>query len=258
MPVCYRDEIARRIENAIDAVYKRREKPTVGKLLRDIRVDCADASLKAPSRKAVQARLSARSPKELTKAREGAEAARQRFTPVKPGLRPKAPLAIVQIDHTKVDVQLVDEQSRLVLGRPWLTVLLDVFSRSVVGFHLSLDAPSATGVALAIAQGVLSKTEWPAERGLQLAWPMQGLPGCIHLDNGAEFHSRALKRGCQQHGIRIDYRPPATPRFGGHIERLMGTLMKRVHALPGSTFSNTVERGKYPPERRARADAARV
>ena len=245
------DEIDRRIENAIDAVHKRRERPAVGKLLRDIRIDCGAASLKTPSRKAVQVRLSARSPKELTKAREGADAARQRFAPVKPGLRPKAPLAIVQIDHTRVDIQLVDEQSRLVLGRPWLTVLLDVFSRSVVGFHLSLDAPSATGVALAIAQGVLCKSEWLAERHLQLAWAMQGLPISIHLDNGAEFRSRALKRGCQQHGLRIDYRPPATPRFGGHIERLMGTLMKRVHALPGSTFSNTVERAKYPSEKRA-------
>jgi len=245
------DEIDRRIENAIDAVYKKREKPTVRKLLRDIAVDCRAASLKAPSRKAVRARLSARSPKELDQAREGSDAARQRFAPVKPGLRPQAPLAIVQIDHTRVDIQLVDEQCRLVLGRPWLTVLLDVFSRAVVGFHLSFDAPSAAGVALAIAQGVLPKLDWLADRRLDLAWPMHGLPVSIHLDNGAEFHSRPLKRGCQQHGIRIDHRPPATPRFGGHIERLMGTLMKRVHALPGSTCSNTVERGAYPSERRA-------
>lgn len=245
------DEIDRRIEGAIDAVFKKREKPTVRKLLRDIEVDCRAASLKVPSRKAVQARLYGRSPKELAKARDGAKVARQRFAPVKPGLRPKAPLAIVQIDHTKVDVQLVDEQSRLVLGRPWLTVLLDVFSRSVVGFYLSFDAPSAAGVALAIAQGVLPKTDWLIDRELDLPWPMHGLPVSIHLDNGAEFHSRPLKRGCQQHGIRIDYRPPATPRFGGHIERLMGTLMKRLHSLPGSTSSNTVERGKYPSEKRA-------
>ena len=112
------DDVDRRIEDAIDAVDKSREQPTLRKLLRDIRIDCEAASLKAPSRKAVQARLLARSPKQLVKTREGAEAARQRFTPVRPGLRPKAPLAIVQIDHTKVDLQLVDEQSRLILGRP--------------------------------------------------------------------------------------------------------------------------------------------
>jgi putative transposase len=157
----------------------------------------------------------------------------------------------VQIDHTKVDIQLVDDLARAVVGRPWLTLLLDVHSRCVLGLSLSFDPPSAAGVALAIAQGVLPKTNWLADHGLDLAWPMHGLPRLLHLDNGREFHSRALCRGCQQHGMRLDYRPPATPRFGGHIERLMGTLMRRVHALPGSTASNVSARGDYDSERQA-------
>src|SRR4051794_1208764 len=138
----------------------------------------------------------------------------------------------------EVDIQLVDDLARAVLGRPWLTLLLDVHSRCVLGLSVSFDPPSAAGVALALAQGVLPKTEWLADRGLDLTWPTHGLPRLLHLDNGREFHSRALRRGCQQHGLGLDYRPPATPRFGGHIERLMGTLMQRVHALPGSTASS--------------------
>lgn len=98
---------------------------------------------------------------------------------------------------------------------------------------------------------MLPKTEWLAERGLELLWPMHGTPRSLHLDNAREFRSRALKRGCQQHGIRIDHRPPATPRFGGHIERLMGTLMTRMHALPGTTFSSVAAHGSYPSEQRA-------
>ena len=239
------------IGQAIDAVYKARERPTLSTLQRAIRTDCRIASLKPPSRKAIQSRILARSPKELTVAREGIEAARQQYTPVAPGLRPGALLAIVQIDHTPVDIQLVDDLSRTVLGRPWLTLLLDVFSRSVLGFHLSFDPPSVASVALAVAQGVLLKAEWLAGRSLELGWPMHGLPASLHLNNAKEFHSRALKLGCQQHGIRIDHRPPATPRFGGHIERLMGTLMKRVHALPGTTFSSVAERGAYLSEQRA-------
>ena len=86
-------------------------------------------------------------------------------------------------------------------------MLLDVHSRSVLGFTVSFDAPSAAGVALAIAQGVLAKSAWLAERGLTLAWPMHGAPRILHLDNDQEFHAHAFKRGCQQHGIRIDYRP---------------------------------------------------
>lgn len=151
----------------------------------------------------------------------------------------------------KVDIQLVDDLARAPLGRPWLTVLLDVYSRSVLGFTVSFDAPSAAGVALAIAQGLLPKATWLAERELTLTWPTHGAPRTLHLDNGPEFHARAFQRGCQQHGIRIEYRPPATPRFGGHIERLTGTLMTRVHALPGTTASNAVARGDYPSEANA-------
>ncbi len=245
------NEIEQKIEAAIEAVLKTRERPTVKKLRLEISRDCNAAGLRTPSRTAIQARISSRSLREMVLAREGASAARQRFTPVRPGLRPASPLAIVQIDHTQVDIQLVDELSRAVIGRPWLTLLLDVFSRCVLGFYLSFDEPSAAIVALAIAQSVLPKRSWLEERGLVLAWAMCGIPTLIHLDNAPEFHSRALKRGCQQHGIRINYRPPATPRFGGHIERLMGTLMTRIHALPGSTSSNVVARGDYPSEEKA-------
>src|SRR5690242_16472411 len=40
-------------------------------------------------------------------------------------------------------------------------------------------------------------------------------------------------------------------RVRAKIERLMGTLMSRVHALPGTTFSNVVARGDYPAEQKA-------
>jgi putative transposase len=187
----------------------------------------------------------------MVKAREGDKAAHERLGLVRPGLRPLAPLDIVQIDHTQVDVHLVDDLGRAPLGRPYLTLLLDVHSRCVLGFVVSFDTPSAAVVALAIAQGVLPKGKWLDEHDLQIEWPVHGIPKLLHLDNAPEFHSRALKRGCEQHGIVIDYRPRGKPHFGGHIERLMGTLMTRIHALPGSTSSNVVERGDYPSEEKA-------
>jgi putative transposase len=182
-------DVEQRIEQAIDTIFKTRERPTMAQLRRDVRKDCKAAALKPPSRKAIQARVSARSLREIVRAREGAEVARQRFAPVRPGLCPRSPLAIVQIDRTKVDIQLVDDGARAVLGRPWLTLLLDVFLRSVLGFGLSFDAPSAAGVAAAIAQGVLPKAEWLARNDLTLAWPMHGTPESLYLDNGADFPS---------------------------------------------------------------------
>ena len=82
-------------------------------------------------------------------------------------------------------------------------------------------------------------------------WPIAGLPSILHCDNGAEFHSHALQAACREYGMKLQYRPPATPRFGGHIERLIGTMMGAIHVLPGTTFSNVKVRGDYDAEGRA-------
>jgi hypothetical protein len=78
---------------------------------------------------------------------------------------------------------------------------------------------------------------------MDATWPPCGLPKFLHLDNAKEFHARALLRGCEKHGIEIIHRPPLKPHCGGHIERLIGTLMGEVHLLSGTTFSSTAKRG---------------
>jgi putative transposase len=78
-----------------------------------------------------------------------------------------------------------------------------------------------------------------------------GLFARLHLDNAKEFRSEALRRGCEQYGIAIDYRPVRTPHYGGHIERLIGTMMGKVHLLPGTTFSDVRVKGDWNPEKTA-------
>jgi putative transposase len=130
-------------------------------------------------------------------------------------------------------------------------VAIDVASRVVLGLSVSLDAPSVVSVALALTHAVLPKDIWLADRELEVPWPMVGVPDALHLDNAPEFHSAALARGAQEYGMRLTFRPPAQPHFGGHIERLIGTMMGAVHLLPGTTFSDVVDKGDYRPEDRA-------
>lgn len=73
----------------------------------------------------------------------------------------------------------------------------------------------------------------------------------MYVDNAREFKSEALTRGCQQHGIDLDYRPLGQPQYGGIIERVIGTAMQEIHELPGTTFSNPVQRGSYDSEKKA-------
>ena len=59
------------------------------------------------------------------------------------------------------------------------------------------------------------------------------------------IRSRALQRGAEEYGVSLIHRPVATPHYGGHIERLIGTMMGAVHLLPGTTFSDIESRGDY-------------
>jgi putative transposase len=239
------------IDEVIETLYLTRQKPRISDLVMEIRRRCHTLGVAAPGRKAIRARVSLKPRKEVLARREGGKAARDRFAPSTGSLEVKWPLALVQIDHTLVDVIVVDSLTRAPIQRPWLTLAIDVYSRCVVGFYLSLEPPSATSVALCVAHAVLPKTQWLAERRIEADWPMHGLFARLHLDNAKEFRSEALRRGCEQYNIAIDYRPVRTPHYGGHIERLIGTMMGKVHLLPGTTFSDVKAKGELDPQKSA-------
>jgi putative transposase len=239
------------IRTTMEEVYLTRQKSSVTVLVEEVRRRCKALGLQPPSEKAVRFRLAARSAAEVMARREGRKAARDRFAPVTGSLEAPWPLSIVQIDHTLVDVIVVDSVTRQPIQRPWLTLAIDVCSRCVPGFYLSLEPPSATSVALCITHAVLPKEGWLAGLGVEQRWPISGTPEVIHLDNAREFHSEALRRGCEQYQVSLQYRPVATPHYGGHIERLIGTMMGKVHLLPGTTFSDIRVKGDLDPEKTA-------
>lgn len=239
------DETEAVIAEALREFYKTPQKPSINRLHKEVRRLCRSRGVRAPSWHAVKARIMAMDPAELTKAREGSKVARDRFRPVPGEYNAACAFDVVQIDHTLVDVIVVDRQYRRPLQRPWLTLAIDVASRMVAGFYLTLEAPSTVSVALAVQHLVQPKEAWLAGLGIDAEWPTSGFPDAIHVDNAKEFRSRALRRGAEEYGIDLIHRPVATPHYGGHIERLIGTVMGAVHLLPGTTFSDIDERGGY-------------
>src|SRR5260370_39694 len=110
-----------------------------------------------------------------------------------------AVLAQVQIDHTVIDVIVVDERHRLPIGRPYVTAGIDVFSRCIVGLVVTLEAPSALSAGLCLAHMATDKRAWLERLGVTASWPMSGKPAELLLDNAAEFKSEALRRGGDAH-----------------------------------------------------------
>lgn len=231
--------------------YATRRKPTKTRFWREVAADCQARGLAPPSIRRLGRWLGLRDQARLMARREGKDKA-ERIHLATPGtLTAKHPLDIVQIDHTRADVTVVDPVTRHPLGRPTLTVAIDVNTRVVLGFHLSLEPPSLLSVALCLTHAVMDKSHWLAARGIDTDWPAHGIPRAIYVDNGAEFHARAFERACSEYQIDLQHRPPGTPRYGGHIERLIGTMMGAVHLLPGSHFSNIFERGDLDAEAEA-------
>lgn len=233
------------IGDAIDHFYLTAQKPRLSAVVKAIRRRCRLTGIKTPSVNTVQRRINELAPTRVAIKRDDHKAA-QRLTPA-PGSTPeaRAPFDVIQMDHTKIDLIIVDSVSRLPIGRPFLTLAIDEFSRCVVGICVTLEAPSATSVGLCLTHAGLDKRAWLERIGADCLWPMCGKPARLYVDNGADFHSEGLRRGCEVHGIQLDYRPINRPHYGGIVERVIGTAMQLIHELPGTTFSNTQERGAY-------------
>jgi putative transposase len=153
-----------------------------------------------------------------------------------------------EIDHTPLDVLLVDTDTGAVIGRPYLTVVLDRHSRMVMSFVIHIAAPNTETVLRAIDRAIRPKHAWLARYPKIIGhWPARGLPLRLVPDNAAEFHAGNLHLAFQDLGIELLYPKSRGPEKKGGMERFFKTLNTGLaHQLPGTTFSNPHDRGDYP------------
>lgn len=246
------ESVERIIRELLQKRFLTKQKRSLAAFHREVAQACKAQKLRAPARNTVALRIAGLDPLKATRRREGQDASRslQGVGGEPPAVT--APLEQVQIDHTVIDLIVVDERDRQPIGRPYLTIAIDVFTRCVLGMVVTLEAPSSVSVGLCLVHVACDKRPWLEGLNIEMEWPMSGKPRLLYLDNAAEFKSEALRRGCEQHGIRLDYRPLGQPHYGGIVERIIGTAMQMIHdELPGTTFSNPDQRGDYDSENKA-------
>lgn len=214
---------------------------------------CHKAGLKTPAAGTVANRISCISKSKLAMLKDGHKVANDRYQARPKKNQSSRPLAKAEMDHCLVDCIIVDEKTRMPLCRPWATVIIDLHTRVVNGYYLSIDAPSGFSVAQAITHATFPKDDWLAHLDLEdISYPYYGKLERLAMDNAKEFKSKALKIAAIKNAIRLLYRPPGRPWWGGHIERLFGTLaVGYIHFLPGTTLSNVVQKGDYDSEEKA-------
>ena len=240
------DEATKKIYNSTGASYS--------KVWVEVDVVCREQGIPSPCKDTVLRRVKTIMPeKKRVRTKHGSDVASQKYS-ARPGkINLDRPLQWVQMDHTLVNIILLADDRINVIGRPWWTVLIDVKTRVILGYYLSLHVPSATSVACALTHSVLPKSTFVTKVGLTLEdYPYYGKPEVLHMDNAAEFTSPKFKAGCAAFDIHPEYRPIGKKHYGGHVESLIGTFMTtKVHLLKGTTMSNTVARGKLDSDRAA-------
>jgi putative transposase len=207
------------VQATIEDVYLSRQKPLVQHVCVEVLRRCRNAGVSPPHPNTVRSRIRHLADNVQLHRREGSQAAAAKYAPLQ-GRFPGAdgPLSVVQIDHTPVDLILVDDIHRRPVGRPWLTLAIDVFSRMVAGVYVSFDPPGAMAVGLCLAHAVLPKETWLSTYDITTPWPVWGVMQVVHADNAREFHGRMVQKACENYGIDLRWRPVARPHYGGHIE----------------------------------------
>ncbi|MCC5656457.1 Mu transposase C-terminal domain-containing protein [Nostoc sp. XA010] len=150
---------------------------------------------------------------------------------------------IIQCDHTKLDICIVDSDGNLLSDRPWLTTIVDTYSSCIVGFRLWIKQPGSTEVALALRHAILPKS-YPDDYKLNKVWEICGTPlQYFFTDGGKDFRSKHLKAIGKKLGFQCELRD--RPPEGGIVERIFKTINTQVlKDLPGYTGANVQERPK--------------
>ncbi|GBE93912.1 DDE-type integrase/transposase/recombinase [Nostoc cycadae] len=131
------------------------------------------------------------------------------------------PFEIGHIDHTQVDIELRCSRTAKVLGRPWVTFMVDAYSRKMLAAYITFDPPSYRSCMMVIRVCV-------QRHGY--------LPQTIVVDNGSEFHSTYFQALIAILKCTLKYRPPSKARFNAIGERLFGTAMTQlIYSLAGNT-----------------------
>lgn len=226
-------------------------KPTVARTYEEVAIKCKNANIQIPSEVTVRRRVNALSEKLVLKRRESKNDAHALELNQKEYPDGLYPLHILQIDHTLVDIILVDDEYRQELGRPWITMAIDVYSRIVAGFYISFESPGYFGTGQALYNAIIPKDSIIEKYNINSEWNVWGIPTTLHMDNAKEFRGIDLQLTCEEYGIDIIWRPVGRPQFGAHIERLLGTLSNHIHALDGTTKSNILKRRNYDSQKHA-------
>jgi len=187
-------------------------------------------------------------PYEIDRARWGRRIADRRHQATSPQRLATRILERVEIDHSPLKVVVGTDAGPI--GQPWLTILVDYYSRMILGFCIGFEPPSYGVLMEALRQAILPKTYLRSKYPQIIHdWPCYGVPEKLVCDRGADLISKDLEQAAFQLGMELDFMPPRTPHLKGTVESFFDTLNDQlISTLPGRTFRSWEKRADYQPD----------
>lgn len=254
-------EVIEIAKECIDSIYMQRERKTVEETVEEAVVQVTRENkqrtsfqqLPMPTKRLIRRLIDLIPAFDKCAARYGRLAANRLFRGKMQHLVTKKALESAEVDHTKLDLFVIDDDSHIPLGRPWLTICIDSHTRCILGIYIGFEPPSYLTVGKCLKHAFLPKTnlqkQFPEIRN---TWEAHGVMEQLFVDNGMELHSVSLEKACFAFGVEIIYTPRKTPWYKGKIERFNRTINDGVsHGIAGTTFSNIFEKDDYDPAKHA-------
>jgi hypothetical protein len=185
----------------------------------------------------------------VTEARLGPAEAEQQYDHNGTLVRAEWPLQRVHVDHTPLDLIVVDTKTRQPLGRPLLTYAVDDATGYPIWPNLSFEPEGYLPVMQTALRGMLPKPDTrEVIPGLQNTFLAYGKWGEALVDGGPGFINRHIDDAFFEIKVMKTPAPARCPWMKGPIESLIGKLLAGcIHALPGTTFKSFVEKHGYVP-----------
>ena len=205
--------VSGRIREAIEGFALQKPPLPITAICRQVRRLAKDLGEEPPSYWVVYRIVSGLPANLVTLAHQGSKAYSETFELIH-RREADGPNAIWQADHTPLDILLVRSDGQV--AKPWLTVVIDDYSRTVAGYFLSFEDPSALHTSLALRQAIWRKED--------SRWIVCGIPDVLYTDNGSDLTSRHLEQVGADLKIRLIFSIPGKPRGRGRIERFFSTV----------------------------------
>ena len=141
------------------------------------------------------------------------------------------PNEIYELDATVNRIFLVSKKTNAVIGQPTLYVVIDRWSRFIVGVYISLKSPSWEELSYAILVSFTSRNKRFKNLGVDIndeRWPVGKPPAVFMFDRGSEFRGHSAEKSIAENfKIEIALLPKRTPDGKAIVERVIRELKSR-------------------------------